>query len=269
VLPGARQLRLRGRAVHVGARRAAGGRRAAPDPAAPSGLTVSVRLTGGSLKGRVVDVPDRPGVRPTAGRAREALFSMLGQRLDGCSVLDLFGGSGLLTFEAVSRGAGPARVVERDPRVAAHIRRSAAALGVEVEVLRADAARLTEGTWDLVLLDPPYADPPERWLRHAGPRCRGRLVLEHRAGAALPEGVDGAEGPLRLQGLRRYGASALAIYAGPGALPGGAEGDEVAEDLGVVEGEGLAAQVVAGGEGGLDLREGHGEHGLGVVRGGR
>ncbi len=230
---------------------------------------MSVRLTGGRLRGRVVEVPDRPGVRPTSARAREALFSMLGQRLDGCSVLDLFGGSGLLTFEALSRGAGPARVVERDPRVAAQIRRSADALGVDLEVQRGDAARVAQGAWDLVLLDPPYADPPERWLRHAAPRCRGWLVLEHRAGAELPAELDGDGGPLRLTALRRYGGSALAIYARPGAEPGGAEGDEVAEDLGVVEGEGLAADAVPGGEGNLKLSYGHGEHGLGVVgRGG-
>ena len=64
-----------------------------------------MRITGGSLRGRVVPGKVRPGVRPTSSRVREALFSMVGQDLEGVRVLDAFGGSGLLSFEAYSRGA--------------------------------------------------------------------------------------------------------------------------------------------------------------------
>ncbi|MCE7957512.1 MAG: 16S rRNA (guanine(966)-N(2))-methyltransferase RsmD, partial [Acidobacteria bacterium ACB2] len=76
------------------------------------GGALSLRITGGHLRGRVLEgVP--AGVRPTASRVREALFSMVGQDLRGWSVLDAFGGTGLLALEAVSRGAAPVVVVER------------------------------------------------------------------------------------------------------------------------------------------------------------
>ena len=64
-----------------------------------------IRVTGGALRGRSLPARVPEGVRPTAGRVREAVFSMVGQDLRGWSVLDLFGGSGLIGIEAASRGA--------------------------------------------------------------------------------------------------------------------------------------------------------------------
>ena len=64
-----------------------------------------MRITGGTLKGRVLPVPVSSGVRPTSSRVREALFSMVGNHLDGVTWLDAFGGAGLTALEASSRGA--------------------------------------------------------------------------------------------------------------------------------------------------------------------
>lgn len=158
---------------------------------------------------------------------------MLGQSLHGRSVLDLFGGSGALVIEAASRGAGPCTVVERSLPVVHHLRSTLAALGVDGEVRNADARSVDSGQWDLVLLDPPYREDPVRWLRHAAPRCRWRLVLEHESGARLPDEC----GPLRLDRLRAHGRSAVAIYRWEGAPARLAKREEVAEDAGVVEGE--------------------------------
>jgi 16S rRNA (guanine966-N2)-methyltransferase len=181
-----------------------------------------MRISGGRLRGRVVKVPDLPGVRPTAGRVREALFSMLGQDLSGWSMLDAFGGSGLMAFEAASRGAAPVVVCERDRRVARALQGSADSLGLEVELRGGDArATLRSGTWDLVFLDPPYADDPAAWVQAAADAVREVLVIEHRSGKPVPA----ISGPLERVKQRRYGDSTLSVYR-PRALPGVDE-DEV------------------------------------------
>ena len=82
-------------------------------------------------------------MRPTSARVREALFSVLGQHLEGLSVLDAFGGSGLLSFEAASRGAGPITVVERNRRQVRSIERQAAELGLELRELGQPEAAAT------------------------------------------------------------------------------------------------------------------------------
>ncbi len=65
-----------------------------------------VRIIGGELKRRHIEFPDALGLRPTPDRVRETLFNWLGQDLAGLRCLDLFAGSGVLGFEALSRGAG-------------------------------------------------------------------------------------------------------------------------------------------------------------------
>ncbi|MCB9779126.1 MAG: RsmD family RNA methyltransferase [Alphaproteobacteria bacterium] len=172
---------------------------------------MSVRLTGGRLRGRVLPVPPVKGVRPTSARVREALFSILGQDLRGCSVLDAFAGAGLLGIEAASRGAGPVVLADRDRRVVAHLRRAVIELGlddVDVRQVAAEQLLASGAVWDLVLLDPPYADDPVRWATLAAP-CVGRtLVVEHRQGQAVPAAIDG----LQWVGTRRYGDTALSIW---------------------------------------------------------
>lgn len=174
-----------------------------------------MRITGGRLRGRVLRGRVQAGVRPTSSRVREALFSMVGQQLDGWSALDGFGGSGLLAFEAWSRGADPVTVVERRARVAAAIRAEASQLGATVQVRQADLARvLPEGQWDLVLLDPPYDEAPEPWLERAAPAVGRLLVFEHRSAVTLPDTV----GALVLVRSRVYGDTSLSLYA-PAAPP--------------------------------------------------
>lgn len=202
-----------------------------------------MRITGGRLRGRTVRVPDVRGVRPTAGRVREALFSMLGQDLSGWSMLDAFGGSGLMAFEAASRGAAPVVVCERNRKVRATLQRSAEELGIALDVRGGDArATLRGGAWDLVFLDPPYADDPAAWVRAAAPAVRELLVIEHRSGKTVPTEC----GALERVRQRRYGDSTLSLFrvrAGAGVE----EDQEVTEDVRVVEDDG---QAVDGGGGG-------------------
>ena len=127
-----------------------------------------VRITGGEWRSRLVAVLDAPGLRPTPDRVRETLFNWLGQDLTGLICLDLFAGSGILGFEAASRGAAKVVFVERDQRVFQTLRQNAASLAPEtaaggrLEVLLGDGVKFAASAaaagraFDLVFLDPPY-----------------------------------------------------------------------------------------------------------------
>lgn len=130
-------------------------------PRGAAALPREVRLIGGHLRRSRLQVPDRPGLRPTPERVRETLFNWLGQDLTGWRVLDAFAGSGALGFEAASRGAAEVVLVERDAAVAQALRRSALRLGAaQVRVVTADAlawlARAAPQGYDLVFVDPPF-----------------------------------------------------------------------------------------------------------------
>lgn len=134
-----------------------------------------MRIVGGTLGGRRFDGPPSDLTRPTSERVREALASALDARdaVIGAQVLDLFAGTGALAFEALSRGAVAATLVERDPRVVRAAQRSIEALGLadRCRVVRADLSvtidtlrrrvlptLATHGPYQLVFADPPYAD---------------------------------------------------------------------------------------------------------------
>jgi 16S rRNA (guanine966-N2)-methyltransferase len=177
----------------------------------------SVRIFAGQWKRRHLEVP--AAARPTSGRAREALFSILQKRIPGARVLDLYAGSGAVGMEAISRGAVRAVLVDED---AAVLRRNIAKLPPaegEIPILEedADAAldRLASGgvRFDLVFSDPPYG--------------RGSLAPDLRAKVArvlAPEGIfvlqsdrfeDGPSDPkdLHLLDRREYGRNVFLFFA--------------------------------------------------------
>jgi 16S rRNA (guanine(966)-N(2))-methyltransferase RsmD len=179
-----------------------------------------VRVIGGELKGQRLVAPRGWTVRPTSDRVREAIFSALGERVDGARVLDLYCGTGALAIEALSRGAAAALLVDRDTRPAlGNVQRLG--LGERAELVRADVGRwliqvsrtADVGKFDLVFVDAPYrlADRVTQDLNEHLPKLlapAGRAVVE-----------SGARRPLRLDSLealrqRRYGAADVTIYAG-------------------------------------------------------
>src|SRR5690348_7338182 len=87
-----------------------------------------VRITGGEWRSRMVKVVDAQGLRPTPDSVRETLFNWLGQDLTGLACLDLFAGSGILGFEAGSRGAVSVTQVEQNHGVFAALQDNAASL---------------------------------------------------------------------------------------------------------------------------------------------
>lgn len=136
-------------------------------PRLPRGLVrhhVEVtRIVAGAAGGRRLAVPPK-GTRPTSDRVREALFSALeaGVGLHGARVLDLYAGSGALGFEALSRGAVLATMVEADRNAVGVLKRNAAIVALPGADIR--AGRVTQvlsagsdAPYDLVLADPPYA----------------------------------------------------------------------------------------------------------------
>jgi len=118
-----------------------------------------IRIIGGEYRGRKIQVPDRPDLRPTPDRVRETLFNWLGQSLDGLSCLDLFAGSGALGFEAASRGAARVLMVEQDRAVFEALRKTKETIGASaVEVVLDDAFAVLgkAQAFDVVFLDPPF-----------------------------------------------------------------------------------------------------------------
>jgi len=130
-----------------------------------------IRITGGEWRSRLVQVADAPGLRPTPDRVRETLFSWLGQDLRGLSCLDLFAGSGILGFEAASRGADYVALVERARPAFTALQKHAAGFGCQrLELFCCDALKFAPSTarrFDLVFLDPPYG---QGWLARIEPR---------------------------------------------------------------------------------------------------
>jgi len=167
------------------------------------------RVIGGTAGGRPLRVPSGRGTRPTSNRAREGLFSSLGD-LAGARVLDLYAGSGAVGLEALSRGAEHATLVEADPRAAAVIRANALALGLPGADVVADRvlrhlAGVRDEAFDVVFLDPPYADPIVDVLAAVVAWARGTVVVERASRDPALTWPDGLEG-LR---QRRYGEATL------------------------------------------------------------
>lgn len=177
-----------------------------------------MRVIAGKLKGQRLVAPRGWKVRPTSDRVREAIFSALGDRVVGATVLDLYCGTGALAIEALSRGAERAVFVDRDTRPAlGNVQRLG--LADRAELVRADVGRwLGEvssgsfaGKFDLVFVDAPYrlADRVAQNLNTHLPQLLaegGRAVVE--SGARRPLQIDALE-PLR---QRRYGAADVSIY---------------------------------------------------------
>lgn len=119
-----------------------------------------VRIVGGEWRRRFISFHDAPGLRPTPDAVRETLFNWLGQDLTGLNCLDLFAGSGVLGFEAASRGAARSVLIERDQRVFEELRHNAQTFACDrLELVRGDALKFlaaTEPGYDVVFLDPPY-----------------------------------------------------------------------------------------------------------------
>jgi 16S rRNA (guanine966-N2)-methyltransferase len=126
-----------------------------------------MRIIGGRSGGRLLKVPKGYEVRPTPDLVKQAIFNSLGERVAGARVLEVFGGSGALSLECLSRGAVSAVIVEKSSRTAHMIRSNFESLDLganQLELRTQDAyiaiAQLVQNgrTFDLIFADPPYGE---------------------------------------------------------------------------------------------------------------
>jgi len=152
----------------------------------------AVRVIAGEWRGRKIAIPDGTDVRPTPDRVRETLFNWLREFIPGANCLDLFAGTGVLGFEALSRGAEEVWFVEHDAKLVAGLQETAATLGAQPQIVRRDVlAFLREPAarrFDLVFLDPPYALAVEPFLDllQAWLAPRALVYVERPRSAGLP-----------------------------------------------------------------------------------
>jgi len=173
-----------------------------------------MRIIAGSAKGRRLDTPAE-GTRPLTGRAREALFSILGESVPGASVLDLYAGSGSFGLEALSRGAADVVFVEHGRVAVSVLERNLATVGLGGRIEPLDVTDFlgrSSGRFDLVFVDPPFAlddDSVESSLAMVVDRLNdgGIVIVHRRAGGSRPDSDN-----LRLIDQRRYGDTELWLY---------------------------------------------------------
>ena len=173
-----------------------------------------MRVIAGELGGRLFESPDSTATHPMGERMRGALFNILGD-MTGKTVLDPFGGTGALSFEAISRGAVAAIIIEKDRAAQKTLSKNIEALGIQQKVqlvpsnCRSWIQKNPEATFDLILVDPPYDDlqlsTVSLFVDHLKPN--GRMVLSYPGRGSAPT-VNGVV----VVDARLYGDAALAFY---------------------------------------------------------
>jgi 16S rRNA (guanine966-N2)-methyltransferase len=164
----------------------------------------AVRIIGGEWRSRRITFSDMPGLRPTQDRIRETLFNWLMPFITGAQCLDLFAGSGVLGFEALSRGAAFSCFVDSHAQVLADLRDNAQKLALASDrfaLVRALAPKkglnLPHSPYDIVFLDPPFREnllvATNTWLADSQLLANGALIymeMEKELNLALPAGWE-------------------------------------------------------------------------------
>ncbi|HJU82003.1 MAG TPA: 16S rRNA (guanine(966)-N(2))-methyltransferase RsmD [Acidimicrobiia bacterium] len=176
-----------------------------------------MRVIAGSAKGRALIGPDTRDTRPLTDRAKEGIFSALGEAVEDAEVLDLYAGSGSIGIEALSRGARRATFVEHGRKALVALRQNLVTLGFANRAVVsnrgvANFLASADGSFDLVFLDPPWSLPDEQVVREIGAATdlvTGELVVHRRRTSPVPPAPVG----WRLRSVYRYGDSHLLRYA--------------------------------------------------------
>ena len=175
-----------------------------------------MRVITGKARGMQLKTPDGMLTRPTADRVKEALFSIINFDIPGANVLDLFGGTGQLGIEAMSRGAAGCVFVDAREDACRLIKENLKRTKLEGTVVRSDYMEYLNRCneqFSIIFLDPPYA---EEYLENAIKRIAeidilqtdGIIVAERPVGKDLPWEFDGYQ---RSKDYK-YGKTLLTIY---------------------------------------------------------
>ena len=177
-----------------------------------------MRVITGKARGVQLKTPDGMTTRPTADRVKEACFSIIQFEIPGARVLDLFGGTGQLGIEALSRGAKSAVFVDAGEPACKLIRENLrrTKLEADAKVVRSDYLEYLKRcreSFDIIFLDPPYA---EVFLENAL-NCIGEIDILQSGGIIVTERPLGKDLTVELPGFERskdykYGKTVLAIY---------------------------------------------------------
>lgn len=150
-----------------------------------------MRIISGHYKGRQITAPKKLPVRPTTDMAKEALFNILNNHFyfDEISVLDLFSGTGSISYEFASRGTENILSVDKDLGCIKFINKTAEAFGMPITTIKSDVFKFLETAnqhWDLIFADPPYdfelaqfSKIPELVFQNKLLSPEGILVVEH------------------------------------------------------------------------------------------
>ncbi len=149
-----------------------------------------MRIISGKLGGRKIVPPAKmPHTRPTTDVAKEGLFNVLQNafHIEGSKTLDLFGGTGCISYELASRGAKDLTIVEQDSRQVQFIRKTARSLGISLKIIPIDVFKFMQRSgeqYDFIFAGPPYAlktidQIPEKIFEYKLLNSGGWFVLEH------------------------------------------------------------------------------------------
>lgn len=176
-----------------------------------------MRIISGELGGRRFNPPNSmPYTRPTTDIAKEGLFNVIENNIElvGSSSLDLFGGTGSISYELYSRGVAQLTVVEKDPEMYNFIKKTSDQMGIkDINILRADVfkfIRECKDQFDIIFAGPPYAlgnieDIPKLIVEHNLLKNEGWFILEH-----TPRN-DFKDFPL-FRTERKYGTTIFSIF---------------------------------------------------------
>lgn len=175
-----------------------------------------MRIISGEHKGRRIPVPGSFKARPTTDFAKEALFNILANYFDfgSIGILDLFSGTGSISYEFASRGAERVDLVEINPRYSGFIKKTSQNLGLnQVRIYKGDVFRFLprlRNTYDIIFADPPYdlnniPDIPDLIFKYKILSDEGWFILEH------GKNLD-FSGHLHFRELRRYGSVHFSIF---------------------------------------------------------
>jgi len=176
-----------------------------------------LRIISGTYKGRKIIAPSGLSVRPTTDQAKEAIFNIINNNFyfEELKVLDLFAGTGNISYEFCSRGAKEVLAVEMNHKCAAFIKKCAATLGMaELNVVQSNVFKFLkhiDTTFDLIFADPPYdmegiTTIPELVFSRKMLKDEGWLIIEH------SRSIDFSTSPNFFE-QRRYGKVNFSIFS--------------------------------------------------------
>jgi 16S rRNA (guanine966-N2)-methyltransferase len=155
----------------------------------------TVRINAGEWRSRLIKFPDAAGLRPTPERVRQTLFNWLGQDLTGKTCLDLFAGTGVMGFEALSRGAASTILVEKSLSAYKALQENKQLLNAEkAQILHQDALDFLNSNqqkFNLIFLDPPYH---HQWITKVLPMLSQQLHDDGLVYAEAEYSIDATQG---------------------------------------------------------------------------